>query len=73
MQWNIKQDYVSTHRELAIIYSELNRGEEVGVEAGEVVKLAPDFSLNVHGQRVLYKDRALAKRDRAALRKAGLK
>ncbi len=42
-------------------------------EAAEVLRLNPNFSLEVHRQRVPIKDPAVLEPHRAALRKAGLK
>jgi len=61
------------HLDMAIIYSELGREEEARAEAAEVLKLVPNFSVQVYGERIPYKDPAQAERDMAALRKAGLK
>ena len=61
------------HVELTILYSELGRLEEAKAEAAEILKLVPNFSVEVYGERVPYKDPAQAERDMAALRKAGLK
>ena len=60
------------HIDLAIINSELGRAEEAKAEAAEIPKLAPNFSVDVYGERIPYKDPAQAERDMAALRKAGL-
>jgi hypothetical protein len=51
----------------------LGREEESRAEAAEVLKLSPNFSVDVYGERIPYKDPAQAERDMAALRKAGLK
>ena len=64
---------LDNHLALAILHSELDRIEEAKAEAAEVLKLVPDFSVEIYGQRVPYKDPSLAERDMAALRKAGLK
>ena len=61
------------HSQLAILYAELDRIEEAQAEAAEVLKLVPNFSVDVYGERAPYKDPAQAQRDMAALRKAGLK
>jgi len=66
-------DSFQSHVGLAILYSELDRIVEARAEAAEVLKLVPNFSVKVYGERVPYKDRAQAERDMAALRKAGLK
>ena len=64
---------VLRHIDLAILYSELGRKEEAKAEAAEVLKLVPDFSVEIYGERAAYKDPAQVERDMAALRKAGLK
>jgi len=61
------------HIELTILYSEMGRIEEARAVADEVLKLVPDFSVDIYGERVPYKDPAQAEQDMAALRKAGLK
>lgn len=61
------------HIELAILYSELGRLDDAKAEAAEVLKLIPNFSVDVHGQKAPFKDPAQTERDIASLRKAGLK
>jgi len=61
------------HLELTILFSELDREEEARSEAEELLKLVPNFSVEVYGQRIPYQDPAMAERDMVALRKAGLK
>ena len=46
---------------------------EARAEAAEVLRLNPNFSLEVHRQRMPIKDPAVLERHLAALRKAGLK
>jgi TolB-like protein/Flp pilus assembly protein TadD len=60
------------HLHLAVVYSELGREVEARAEAAEVLRLNPQFSLEVHKQRVPIKDPALLERHLAGLRKAGL-
>ncbi len=64
---------LGTHLTLAAVYSELGKDAEARAEAGEVLRLNPKFSLEVHKERVPIKDPALLERHIAALRKAGLK
>ena len=64
---------LGAHLALAAVYSELGREAEARAEAAEVLRINPQFSLEVHRQRVPIKDPALLKRHLAALRKAGLK
>ena len=54
------------HLNLAAVYSKLG-------QAAEVLRLNPNFSLEVHKQRMPIKDPAVVERHLAALRKAGLK
>jgi len=59
------------HLTLAVVYSELGKEAEARAEAAEVLRLNPQFSLEVHRQRVPIKDPAVLERHLAALRKAG--
>jgi hypothetical protein len=58
---------------LAVIYSEVGQAAEARAEAAEVLRLNPNFSLEVHRQRSPIKDPAVLERHLAALRKTGLK
>jgi len=51
----------------------MGRIEEAEAEAAEILKLVPNFSVDVWGERNPMKDRSQVERDMAALRKAGLK
>ncbi|HJY79696.1 MAG TPA: tetratricopeptide repeat protein [Candidatus Binatia bacterium] len=64
---------LGAHLALAAVYSELGRAAEARAEAAEVLRLNPQFSLEVHKQREPIKDPALLERHLAALRKARLK
>jgi TolB-like protein/Flp pilus assembly protein TadD len=61
------------HLMLAAVYSELGKEAVARAEAAEVLRINPQFSLEVHKQRVPIKDPAVLERQLAALRKAGLK
>jgi tetratricopeptide (TPR) repeat protein len=61
------------HLELAGAYSELGRDAEARAAIVEVLRINPQFSLEVYKQRVPIKDPAILERHIAALRKAGLK
>jgi len=61
------------HLMLAAVYSELGQAAEAQKEAAEVLRLNPNFSLEVHKQRMPIKDPAVLERHIAALRNAGLK
>jgi hypothetical protein len=52
---------------------EEGRDAEAQAEAAEVLRVNPNWSLEVWRQRVPYKDPAMLERVFAALRKAGLK
>jgi adenylate cyclase len=64
---------LSAHLTLAAVYSELGQTAEARGEVAEVLRLNPNFSLEVHKQRMPIKDPAVLERHIAALRKAGLK
>ncbi|MGE0827605.1 MAG: hypothetical protein AB7G75_00005 [Candidatus Binatia bacterium] len=60
------------HLMLAAVYSEVGKEAEAHAEATEVLRLNPNFSLEVHKQRMPIKDPATLERHIAALRKAGV-
>jgi len=64
---------LGAHLTLAAVYSELDQAAEARAEAAEVLRINPQFSLEVHRQRVPIKDPAELERQITALRKAGLK
>jgi adenylate cyclase len=64
---------LSAHLTLAAAYSEFGREVEARAEATEVLRINPQFSLEIHKERVPIKDPAVLERHIAALRKAGLK
>jgi tetratricopeptide (TPR) repeat protein len=64
---------LGAHLTLAAVYSELGKEAEAHAEATEVLRLNPNFSLEVHKERMPIKDSAMLERHIAALRKAGLK
>jgi adenylate cyclase len=66
-------DILGAHLILAAVYSELGKDTEARAEAAEVLRLNPQFSLEIHKQRVPIKDPVVLERQLAALRKAGLK
>jgi tetratricopeptide (TPR) repeat protein len=61
------------HLMLATVYSELSQDAKARAEAAEVLRINPQFSLEVHKQRMPIKDPATLERHIAALRKAGLR
>jgi len=64
---------LDVHLMLATVYSELGQAAEARAEAAEVLRINPNFSLEVHKQRMPIKDPAVLERHVAALHKAGLK
>jgi adenylate cyclase len=64
---------LSAHLTLTAVYSELGREAEARAEAAEVLRINPQFSLEVHKERTPIKDPAMLERHIEALRKAGLK
>jgi adenylate cyclase len=62
-----------TYIHLAVIYSEQSREEEARAAAAEVLRINPNFSLELGRQIWPYTDPARLERDMVALRKAGLK
>jgi adenylate cyclase len=66
-------NYLGTHLYLVASYSESDQEEEAQAEAAECLRLSPNASLEVLGQRLPFKDQTDVERLLAALRKAGLK
>jgi TolB-like protein/tetratricopeptide (TPR) repeat protein len=66
-------NFLPAHTQLASIYGELEQKEEARAEVAEILRLSPNFSLEVHRQSVPYKDPAVLERYINGLRKAGLK
>jgi hypothetical protein len=64
---------LGAHLTLAAVYSELGKEAEARAEAAAVLRINPNWSLEVWKQRVPYKDPAMLERVFAALHKAGLK
>jgi adenylate cyclase len=69
----LNPNQLGAHLSLASIYSELGQETEAQAEVAEVLRISPNFSLEVWRQRFPYKDPAESERFLAALRKAGLK
>jgi adenylate cyclase len=66
-------EFLGVHLALAALYSGLGKEAEARAEAAEVLRLNPQFSLEVHRQRLPIKDPAVLEQHIEALRKAGLK
>jgi TolB-like protein/Tfp pilus assembly protein PilF len=61
------------HVALAAAYNELGKEAKARVEAAEVLRINPKFSLEVHKERVPIKDPTMLERHIASLQRAGLK
>jgi adenylate cyclase len=68
-----KPDLLAAHANLLIAYGESGHEAEARAEAVEILRLSPQFSLEVWRQRLPYKDQAELERFLDGLRKAGLK
>jgi class 3 adenylate cyclase len=64
---------LGAHLTLVAVYSKLGKDAEAQAEVAEVLRINPQFSLEVHQQRMPIKDPAVLVQHIAALRKAGLK
>jgi adenylate cyclase len=69
----LNPDFMPAHLQLASCYAHLGRLEEARAEAAEVMRLAPNFSLEAAKQSLPIKDPAILEREIDAWRKAGLK
>lgn len=66
-------NYFPAHVNLALCYAELGWEEEAQAEAAEILRLSPNFSVEVLRRMIPAKDPAIVERYLTALRKAGLK
>ena len=66
-------DHLHAHVNLLAAYSESGQEAEARAEAAEILRINPNYSLEVLGQRLPFKDQAELERLLTALRKAGLK
>ncbi len=64
--------FLPARLQLASVYSELDWEEEAQAEVAAILRLSPNFSLEVHRQNVPYKDQAVLERYIDSLRMAGL-
>lgn len=69
---NFHPNLLSTHLQLAGLYSELGRDKEAQAEAAEILRISPHFSVEGFRQNTAYADRVQLERSVANLRKAGL-
>ena len=68
----VSPNFIFAHRYLAACYASLDRMEEAQSEVKEVLRIDPEFSIESHAKRLLYKNKADIERELNALRKAGL-
>jgi len=66
-------DNFFAHVGLTALYSMMDREKEARVEAAEVLRLNPKFSLDNYLNEAIYKDERQRENSIKALRKAGLK
>jgi Flp pilus assembly protein TadD len=66
-------NYLPAHVNLAICYAELGWEEEAQAEAAEILRLSPNFSVEMLRRMIPAEDPAIVERYLTALRKAGLK
>ena len=64
---------LGAHLTLAAVYSELGRETEARAERAEVLRINPQFSLEVHKQRAPIEDPAALEHHLVDLRKTGLR
>lgn len=64
--------YANGRAWLAAVYADLGREEEMRLQAAEVMRLNPKFSVKFHMEDFPFKDREVNERRRALLVKAGL-
>jgi TolB-like protein/cytochrome c-type biogenesis protein CcmH/NrfG len=64
---------LAAHLALASAYSQLGQIAEARAAAAEVLRINPNYSLEIHKERAPFKDPAMLEWDIAALHKAGLK
>jgi adenylate cyclase len=69
----IAPDNITAHLGLAATYGLMGQERKARLEAAEVLRINPKFSLDYYGKILQYKDQSVIDRIVAGLRKAGLK
>jgi len=69
---HVNPDYLIAHAFLAASYSSLGRPKEAAIEADEVLRVNPKFTLKSYAKTLPYKNKSDIERYISALRKAGL-
>ena len=67
-----ESDYLSAHTNLASIYGELGRLEEAKEPVHEILRLAPEFSIQAYMKGLSFSNPDVLTRMEEGLRKAGL-
>ena len=65
-------NFLTPHRSLAVIFSELGRTEEAQAEVAEILRINPRASLESQRERMAFNDQAVSEQYLENLRKAGL-
>ena len=65
-------NFLTPHRSLAAIFSELGRTEEAQAEVAEILRINPRASLESQRERMAFNDQAVSEKYLENLRKAGL-
>lgn len=65
-------NFLTPHRTLAVIYSELGRTEDAGMEIERMLRISPHVSLEGQKVRMYFEDAGMLTRHLDGLRKAGL-
>jgi adenylate cyclase len=65
-------DFLSPHRTLAVMFSELGRAEEAQAEVAEILRINPHATLESQRERIAFSDLSVSERYLQSLNKAGL-
>ena len=68
-----RPDNIIPHIGLIVTYIAMGREKEARIEAGEVIRINPNFTLDYWAKMMMYKDQSVIDRTIGALREAGLK
>ena len=66
-------DFLTTHALLAMVYIETGHIEEARAQVEEILRINPDYSLELLRERLPFKDQAILEGALDIMRKAGLK
>ena len=66
-------DHIFPHIGLTVTYIAMGREKEARIEAGEILRINPNFSLDNFAKFLMYKDHSVIDRTIGTLREAGLK